>query len=71
MKRMRAVESDSVKSARKAKASLKECQTREWTLHRQKQNNEHGKYERGFLPAVAITTSEKYINTQVQPQLIM
>ena len=42
MKRMRAVESDSVKSARKAKYKLhKACQraseTRERTLHRQKQ----------------------------------
>ena len=43
MKRMRALESDSVKSARKAKSKLhKACQrvseTRERTLHRQDQN---------------------------------
>ena len=43
MKRMRAVESDSVKSARKAKDKLhKACETasetRERTLHRQEQN---------------------------------
>ena len=43
MKRMRALESDSVKSARKAKGNLhKACQraseTRERTLHRQEQN---------------------------------
>ena len=43
MKRIGAVESDSVKSARKAKDKLhKACQrvskTREQTLHRQKQN---------------------------------
>ena len=43
MKRMRAVESDSVKSARKAKDKLhKACQraskTREQTLHGQEQN---------------------------------
>lgn len=49
-KSTRAVESDSVKSARKAKEKLhkpfKESETREQTLHRQKQNNAHGKYER-------------------------
>ena len=48
MKRMRAVESDSVKSARKAKDKLhKACERaseiRERTLHRQEQNNGHGK----------------------------
>ena len=46
MKRMRALESDSVKSARKAKGKLhKACQraseTRERTLHRQEQNRTH------------------------------
>ena len=51
MKRMGAVESDSVKSARKAKDKLhKACEraseTREWTLHGQEQNNAHGKHER-------------------------
>ena len=50
MKRMRAVESDSVKLARKAKDKLhKACrasETRERTLHRQEQNNAHGKHER-------------------------
>ena len=51
MKRMRAVESDSVKSARKAKDKLhKACERaseiRERTLHRQEQNNAHGKHER-------------------------
>ena len=48
VKRMMAVESDSVKSARKAndklhKACERASETRE---HRQKQNNVHGKYER-------------------------
>ena len=48
MKHMRAVESDSVKLARKAKDKLhKACEraseTRERTLHRQEQNNAHGK----------------------------
>ena len=51
MKRMGAVESDSVKSARKAKDKLyKACQraleTHEQTLHGQEQNNAHGKPER-------------------------
>ena len=51
MKRMGAVESDSVKSARKAKDKLhKACEraseTRERTLHGQEQNNVHGKHER-------------------------
>ena len=46
MKRMGAVESDSVKSAKKAKDKLhKACQraseTRERTLHRQEQNRMH------------------------------
>ena len=47
---MRAVESDSVKLARKAKDKLhKACErvseTRERTLHGQEQNNTHGKHE--------------------------
>ena len=51
MKRMGAVESDRVKSARKAKDKLhKACETasetRERTLHGQEQNNAHGKQER-------------------------
>ena len=51
MKRMRAVESDSVKSARKAQDKLhKACEraseTRERTLYGQEQNNAHGKHER-------------------------
>ena len=51
MKRVRAVESDSVKSVRKAKDKLhKACERaseiRERTLHRQEQNNAHGKHER-------------------------
>ena len=51
MKRMGAVESDSVKSAGKAKDKLhKACEraseTRERTLHGQEQNNVHGKHER-------------------------
>ena len=51
MKRMGAVESDSVKSARKAKDKLyKACEraseTRERTLYGQEQNNAHGKPER-------------------------
>ena len=46
MKRMRAVESDSVKSARKAKDKLHKEEIRERTLHRQEQNNVHGKHER-------------------------
>jgi len=48
---MGAVESDSVKSARKAKGKLhKACEraseTREQTLQWQEQNNAHGKHER-------------------------
>ena len=51
MKRMGAVESESVKSARKAKDKLhKACErvseTRGRTLHGQEQNNAHGKHER-------------------------
>ena len=51
MKRVGAVESESVKSARKAKDKLhKACEraseTREQTLHGQEQNNVHGKHER-------------------------
>ena len=51
MKRMRAVESDSVKSTRKAKDKLhKACKRAseicERTLNRQEQNNVHGKHER-------------------------
>ena len=51
MKRMRSVESDSVKSARKAtdklhKACERASETRERTLYRQEQNNAHGKHER-------------------------
>ena len=50
MKRMGAVESDSVKSPRKAKDKLhKACEraseTRERPLHGQEQNNAHGKHE--------------------------
>ena len=50
MKRMGAVESDSVKSPRKAKDMLhKACEraseTRERNLHGQEQNNAHGKHE--------------------------
>ena len=49
MKRMRAVESDGVKLARKAKDKLhKACETSEYrarTLHRQEQNNAHGKHK--------------------------
>ena len=48
---MEAVESESVKSARKAKDKLhKVCEraseTRERTLHGQEQHNVHGKHER-------------------------
>ena len=51
MKRMRAVESDCMKSARKAKDKFhKACERAskicERTLHRQEQNNAHGKHER-------------------------
>ena len=51
MKHMGAVESDSVKSARKPKDKLhkpceKASQTREQTLNGQEQNNAHGKHER-------------------------
>ena len=50
MKRMGAVEADSVKPARKAKDKLhKACEraseTCERTLHGQEQNNAHGKHE--------------------------
>ena len=48
---MGAAESDSVKSAKKAKDKLhKACEraseTREQTLHRKEQNNAHGKHDR-------------------------
>ena len=51
MKWMGAVESDSVKSTRKAKDKLhkacdRESETREQTLHGQEQNNAHGKHVR-------------------------
>ena len=51
MKRVGAVESESVKLARKVKDKLhKACEraseTRERTLHGQEQNNAHGKHER-------------------------
>ena len=51
MKRMGVVESDCVKSTRKAKNKLhKACERaseiRERTLNRQEQNNAHGKHER-------------------------
>ena len=51
MKRMRAVESGCVKSARKAKDKLhKACERvseiREQTLHRREQNSANGKHER-------------------------
>ena len=48
---MGAAESDSVKSAKKAKSKLdkareRDSETRERTLHRQEQNNAHGMHER-------------------------
>ena len=53
MNRVRAVESDSVKSARKAKDTCKLHRAREraseiceQTLHRQEQTNAHGMHER-------------------------
>ena len=60
MKRMRAVESDSVKSARKAKDKLHKArerasETRERTLHRQ---NAHGKDVTNF--ALARTKHNAY-----------
>ena len=62
MKLMRAVESDSVKSTRKAKDKLhKACERaseiREQTLNRQEQNNVHGKHVR--------------VNTQVQSHVLL
>ena len=50
MKRMKAIESDSAKSARKAKDKLhkaceKASEIHEQTLHRQEQNIAHGKHE--------------------------
>ena len=71
MKRMRAVESDSVKSGRKAKDKLhKACQraseTRERTLHRQKQNRmrmasmRESRHSNRFL-----------VNTQVQSHALL
>ena len=68
MKRMRAVESDSVKSARKAKDKLhKACEraseTREQTLHGQEQNNAHGKHERQESHETVI---DFLVNTHVQ-----
>ena len=66
MKRMRAVVSDSVKSARQAKDKLhKACERvseiRERTLHRQEQNNAHGKHE----------SRDCLVSTQVQSHALM
>ena len=66
MKRMRAVESDSVKSARKAKDKLhKACkrasEIHEQNLHRQEQNNAHGKHE----------SRDSLVSTQVQSHALM
>ena len=68
MKCMGAVESDSVKSARKAKDMLhKACEraseTRERTLHGQEQNNAHGKNER--------VTKQFLVNRQVQSHALL
>ena len=64
MKRMGAVESDSVKSAMKAKYKLhkaceRESETRERTLHGQEQNNPYGKHERG-MRQWSISSQHKY-----------
>ena len=66
MKRMRAVESDSVKSARKTKDKLhKACERvseiRERSLHRQEQSNAHGKHE----------SRDRLVSTQVQSHALM
>ena len=68
MKRMGAVQSDSVKSARNAKDKLhKACErvseTCERTLHGQEQNNVHGKHER--------VTRQSIVNTQVQSHALL
>ena len=70
MKRTRAVESDSVKSARKAKDKLhKACEgvseIRERTLHRQEQNNAHGKHERVTRQCSIL------VNTQVVSHVLL
>ena len=66
MKRMGAVESDSVKSARKDKLQ-KACETvsetREQTLHGQEQNNVHGKHES--------VTRQFLVNRQVQSHALL
>ena len=67
MKRMRAVESGCVKSARKAKDKLhKACERaseiREQTLHRQEQNNADGKHEK---------VTDSLVSTQVQSHALM
>ena len=68
MKRMRAVESDSVKSARKAKDKLhKACERpseiRERTLHRQEQNRMHMASIQG--------SRDSLVSTQVQSHALM
>ena len=65
MKHMGAVESDSVKSARKAKDKLhKACErapeTHEPTLHGQEQNNAHAKHERVTKQCLASNQHTKY-----------
>ena len=71
MKRMRAVESDNVKSGRKAKDKLhKACQraseTRERTLHRQKQNRMH------MASMRESRHSDRFlVNTQVQSHALL
>ena len=64
MKRMGAVESDSVKSAMKAKDMLhraceRASETREQTLHGQEQNNAYGKHER-VTRQWSISSQHKY-----------
>ena len=69
---MRAVESATVKSARKAKDKLhKACERaseiRERTLHRQEQNNAHGKHEsQDSLVSCPDHISERGLGTRLE-----
>ena len=74
MKRMRAVESDSVKSARKAKDKLhKACEraleTRERTLQGQERNNAHGKHERVMRQCSVCNQNTSTITCTVAPRV--
>ena len=74
MKRMGAVESDSVKSLRKAKDKLhKACEraleTRERTLQGQERNNVHGKHERVTRQCSVCNQNTSTITCTVAPRV--